>query len=128
VNARRRLAAAALLAVVPLVLSGCGGGPPDIETWTARWEEAKAFVPDLSAFADGPDERLCDEVLVELREVREDLVPAPDELLGITVDEWLRHAETIFFECPPETGPVVGFDAAYAELDRLEREVESLLP
>lgn len=126
-NVRRLAAVLALLAAVPMLLSACDAGPPDVASWTARWEEAKGLVPDLAAFDAGPDEALCDQVLVHLREAREDLVPAPDELLGVAVDDWLRHAETIFFECPPETGPVVGFPAAYAELDRLEREVESLL-
>lgn len=117
----------ALLLAAAVLLSACDGGAPDPDEWEAAWDQARQIVPPIEVFDEGPDEGRCDETLVRLRQVREELFPAPDDLLGGAADRWLQHAETIFFECPSETGPHVGFEAGYDELARLEREVEDLL-
>ncbi len=115
------------LLLAAVLLSACDGGAPDPGEWEAAWDGARRIVPPIEVFDEGLDEEECEDTLVRLRRVREELFPAPDDLLGQAADRWLQHAETIFFECPSETGPHVGFEAGYAELERLEREVEGLL-
>lgn len=55
------------------------------------------------------------------------LFPTPDPALDPVVEEWVRVAEDAFFECPPSSASIPDLASAYAELQRLEAEVEVVL-
>ena len=109
-----------------LLLASCGEPDrPTVGEWLPTWSAALETVPPPEAFADGPDEDLCETTLGELREFGADILPAPDAALDPAVRGWIETAEDLFFECPPNDGDVRGFPAAYAELDRFRSEVEA---
>ena len=116
-----------MAALVAATLTGCARQGPTMAEWRPRWETLRAQVPPVTAFASGPDAALCEQTLVILRESRDSVLPAPDEVIDAAVTDWLAHADTLFFECPPEEGELVGFEAAYRRLDSIAAEIESLL-
>jgi hypothetical protein len=87
----------------------------------------KAAIPaELTGGAD-PSRDTCSEVLAFLRSNRAELFPTPDLAIDDTVTDWVEIAEEAFFECPPTNTDVGSFPEAYAELLRLQGEIELVL-
>ncbi len=119
--ARRLLLVAA---VVALVAAACGDSRPSAAEWRAGWDSVSQAIPTRAAFVGGPDEELCADALVIVRDANDDVLPTPDDVLDGAVEAWLEQAREIFQECPPR-GAVEGFDDAYDRLDALRAEVEA---
>jgi hypothetical protein len=121
----RRLVAVALLV---LAVGACGRQErPTLGAWRATWERATAIVPSEDDVGATPDRELCESTLGELREVRPDLTPAPDEVVNAAVEEWITYAESVFFSCFEEVSGDDPVAAAYEQLDRLEGEVDAAI-
>ncbi len=109
-----------ILLLVGLTVAACTSNRPSVSEWESDWHAAVGLIPDESFLDDDPTEA-CQEVLVSLREQKETLFPAPDELVAASVRQWLEAAEGTFFDCPPADG----FSDAFARLDELEAEVDA---
>jgi hypothetical protein len=114
----------AVLIALVLGLAACGGARPTASAWSITWENTLNLVPEQSDLGEDPPKEQCETILASLREAQEDVIPTPDDLLDLTVNEWLLVAEGAFFECPPPEG---GFDGAYRKLSQLEAEVDAFL-
>ncbi len=114
-----------LLLPLLVALAACGAGAerPAIDDWADMWERARVAVPD-QAGAEALNREGCDVVLERLRNLRPELTPAPVSRLDDIVEEWLAVAEETFFECPPNKGERIGFEAAYRDLTAIEAEVD----
>ena len=118
---------AATLLVV-LLVSACGGDDrPAVGEWQPIWEGILADFPAAAELGDPPDRSICTESLGVLRTTSSDLYPTPDPAIESVVDEWVRVAEQILFECAPSTGGTPNLESEYAELARLEAEVAVVL-
>jgi len=116
-----------LIAVGVLVVA-CSGGRPAMSEWAERWNETVASLPDPADVASLEDPRpLCDEVVATIRTKSVELVPTPDAALDGPVDAWVRVAEEMFFECPPRSGEIQGFDEGYGELAQYQAEVTAVI-
>lgn len=121
--------AAALTVVTAAALVACGNNPdtgPSAEGWRQDWDAIVGLVPPRDALGTDP-EQLCSDTLGALRAARPELPPVPDPSLVGLVEDWFELAESTFFECPPDGGDIVGFDAAYDELARYEAGVDASL-
>lgn len=116
-----------VLLVVILILVACTPGRPDVSAWLPRWQAATQAMPPPPPPGSALDRATCDRTVASLRQVRDGLLPTPDDQLDITVDAWIRFAEDLFFECPIAGGPHAGWERGYAELERLESEVLAFL-
>jgi hypothetical protein len=116
-----------LVAAVALIASACATVRPSVEEWQPAWEDITAAIPPQAVVGENPPRALCNNVLASLREGQADLFPTPDLAIEDTVKEWVKVAEDAFFECPPDNDEIGSFAEAYAELLRLEREVELVL-
>lgn len=119
-----------VLLVTAVVLGACGDGAVSRDgpgNWRSDWDAVVGLVPPQNALGDDP-RQLCDATLGALRIARAELPDPPDASLVGPVEGWLELAEGTFFECPPDGGDVIGFDAAYAELARFEAEIDAALP
>lgn len=103
--------------------TGCSQARPTLEEWVPVWEHAVANLPTEEALSAGDTQGICEEALADMRIHQGALHPTPDEAIDETVTLWVEIAESIFFECPPDDG----FSAGFAELRRLEAEVEVVL-
>lgn len=123
---KRNTSKSLLLAVVlGLLLGSCGGGArPTASAWSITWDNTVALVPDEASLGEDPPKEQCETILASLRGAQEDVIPTPDDLLDVTVNEWLMVAEGAFFECPPSEG---GFEAAYKKMAQLESEVDAFV-
>lgn len=110
----------AVLALIAIVATGCGDASLDMDAWTERWRETASLLPDDP---DAFTPTVCEQALVQLREARSELVPAPTEELEVAVDRWIARAEEVVFDCPPPGG----FRTALEGLATLEAEVEAAL-
>lgn len=120
-----RLAVVLVLAVV--FVSGCGSDRPSVDDWQTTWDRISSSIPDEASIpADNP-QSVCGEALVFLRSNRSELHPTPDLAIDDVVTAWVEIAEDAFFECPPSNNQVSDFAAAYAEMRRLEAEIELVL-
>lgn len=122
--ARRALA---LVVAGVLVACGSGQGRPDPATWQARWDDVRALVPPADTFRPTPDGQACEDVLVDLREARPTLSPAPDEAVDEALTAWITVAESTFFECFDDEAGADDVDTAYGRLGQLEAEVDAAL-
>lgn len=114
----------ALVATV-FALAACGEpARPDLASWEPRWQMATATVEEVSDQPDVPSRQQCEGGLGELRELRPDSVPTPDELIDEAVDAWFGDAEHLLFTCPRQASE---FDRLHEELARRQAEVETLL-
>ncbi|MBY5162654.1 hypothetical protein [Salsipaludibacter albus] len=118
----------ALVLVASLAVLGCAGGSarPTVQDWVVTWTDAQSLVPRRASLEDPLDDERCSRVLVSLREVRDRLVPSPDELVDSAARAWLAQAEHMFFECfsaASSDRPAV----AYATLERLRHQVDEAL-
>lgn len=122
---RKIATVAALLAVF---LTSCGDGRPSSEEWRPDWQQVLAAVPDEASLV-GADSTvaICGETLAFLRSNRADLLPAPDLAIDDAVTRWFEIAEDAFFECPPHNNQAGSFAEAYAEMRRLEAEIDLVL-
>ena len=110
------------------LLTGCGGtSRPSVAEWQPAWEGIVGDVRSISATGQPPDHSTCNHVLGNLRSSRGQLFPTPDPAIDNTVTEWLRVAEHAMFECPTSTEEIPDMTDSYAELVRLEAEVEVVL-
>jgi hypothetical protein len=119
------------LVAAAVVLAGCGGDDrPSAATWRATWEQAQQIVPASDAL-DGPvAEAACQDALGELRTIREDLIPGPDQVVGEAATAWIDHAEQMFFDCFEDgsgDGSATVVADAYDELERYRDEVDAAL-
>ncbi len=111
-----------------LALLACGnGGRPSVAEWQPQWERVTATIPSPTELGDPPNVDVCRSVLGIIRSERETLFPTPDPALDPVVEEWVRVAEDAFFECPPSRAGIPDMAGAYAELRRLEAEVDVVL-
>lgn len=116
-----RTAATVVGVVIALVVAACAGSSPDIDAWAEQWRDIAGAVPDDP---DAYTPTSCEEFLVDLREARGELIPAPTAALEEAVDRWIAAAEELAFDCPPPGG----FEAGLDRLATLEDEVEAALP
>ncbi|MCL1599605.1 MAG: hypothetical protein M3094_10495 [Actinomycetia bacterium] len=117
----------ALLLAIGLVASACSTVRPTVAEWEPTWESITAAIPPQEVVGEAPPRALCNQVLASLREGQADLFPTPDIAIDDTVKDWVTIAEDAFFECPPDNDEIGSFSDAYAEMLRLEREVELVL-
>lgn len=115
------LAVAAIL--LALVLSACSENPPTVDEWLPQWNHAVDSVHSVDPAGSGLTQEECGRLLADLRIHQADLHPTPDEAIEETVRLWVEVAESVFFDCPPAGG----FSSGFAELERLEAEVEVVL-
>ena len=121
---RRRRVGLWVLVILAIGTSCGGGGRPPLAEWRTTWDTAVGSLPDRSSLSDTPDQELCSDILVSLREAEGEALPTPDAALDDPVRDWFALALDAFFECPPRTR-VAGFEAAYDELDAFQAEVEA---
>lgn len=116
-----------LLALVPLVLAGCdaAGNRPDESEWRTVWDQVRADIPDRSELDVADPLPVCQQTLGALRGHQPLLAPSPARAVDAAVEGWMEVADETFFECPPRSGELQGFDEAYQEMARFEREIET---
>lgn len=118
-KARAALAIALLLS---LLTGACTSTVrPELLAWEDTWATARAVVPTIEVLRGEDTSDVCNRALGRLRELREELLPTPDEVLDVTVDEWLGVAEGMLFECPPVNDP--DYSTSFATLSRIEAEI-----
>ena len=117
-----------LMALIVVAFSACGADRPAVDDWQASWERISEAIPDEAALSatDSP-QSICGETLVFLRANRADLLPTPDLAIDEVVTQWIEIAEYAFFECPPHSEQIEDFAKAYAEMSRLQAEIELVL-
>lgn len=113
--------------IAGLVLASCGETRPTVTAWEKEWTRILSIVPDQSSLGENPSQAICEEVLASLRSSKDALFPTPDSSIDETATLWFQTAEGAFFECPPGGGATGGFAGAYAELGRLQAEIEVVL-
>lgn len=117
-----------LALVLFLLLGACAEQTrPTVAEWQLNWRAVVASLPEQPAVDEQPEAALCNETLATLRTMRPDLSPTPDRAIDDAVQEWFQIAEDAFFECPPRSGPIGSFADSYAELLRLEAEIDLVL-
>ena len=84
--------------MLSVVACSGNGDRPSSTTWRDVWESRQALVPNAEAILDQGEE-LCGELIGVFRSDMPALLPAPTEALDAAVGDWIRHAETIVFEC-----------------------------
>jgi len=125
---RRFIPVLAIAALLLSILAACGGdNRPSFESWQPDWESLVSAFPTYDELSDPPDRAMCAEALTELRTFARSVSPTPDFSLDVPVREWVSIAESIAFECPPQSTTLPDLDYAYRELDRLEAEVDAVL-
>ena len=122
-----RHALALTLLALALLLASCSEPRPTVAEWEPAWERMKAAIPAELTGGEDPSRATCSEVLAFLRSNRAELLPTPDLAIDDTVTDWVELAEEAFFECPPTNTEVESFSEAYAELLRLQGEIELVL-
>jgi len=109
-------------AAIVLLLVACGGDRPSRADWMAEvWVPMRDAIPVPTE----ANEAACDEALGVVRDVSENLRPAPSTEIGDAADEWVRKGEALMFDCA--AGDVEDYDSRYAELLRAQNQVERLL-
>jgi hypothetical protein len=125
---RRFIPGFAIIGVLALALAACGGDDrPSFESWQPEWEALVSGFPTYEELGDPPDRAVCAETLSELRTSASTVSPTPDFSLDAPVRAWVSIAESIAFECPPQSTTLPDLDYAYRELDRIEAEVDAVL-
>lgn len=118
----------AVILIAALALVGCADGArPDRAEWQQHWDRVVEQVPDLADLEVEDPKPVCDAALSLVREERVYLIPAPELALDDPVDDWLNVADETYFECPPRSGDVQGFEEAYVLLDDYQAEIEAAL-
>lgn len=122
----RRLLATCSIVGLFLLASACGGDArPTWEVWDLSWATAQSSVPSAEALVASGEDGLCGAGLVQLRGIREQLIPTPEPVLDESMSEWLETAESALFACPP-----IGDDdysEFFGELDQLEGAIASII-
>ena len=117
-----------VIVALALLSSACANqSRPSVPDWLSSWETAAGALPPLGALEQDPAPEICNQTLASLRELRPTVTNTPDMVVDGAVQEWFQIAEGAFFECPPRSEALAGFADAYAELGRLEREIEAAL-
>jgi len=117
-----------VVAVLALILVGCGReARPELAEWETHWNRVVSQVPTIDDLDVDDPKPLCDQALALVREERVYLIPTPELSLDDPVDDWLNVADETFFECPPRSGDIQGFDEAYLLLDDYLAEVQAAL-
>lgn len=88
-------------------------------------DEIWAPMRDAIPTPDAATEAGCDGALGVVRELSENLRPAPLVELGDAADQWVRKAEALMFDCA--VGDVETYPTRYEELSRLREQVEAFL-
>lgn len=111
-----------LTAIGVLLLAGaCGDDRPSDAEWRAVWDEERDALPAADALLTGGEE-LCGDLLGRLRVDLPALLPTPTEALDDAVEAWIRHAESIAFDCPDDRDDL---DERLDELDVLAAEIDA---
>jgi hypothetical protein len=122
----RRILAIGLL--LSLIVVSCGGSDrPTVEEWRPVWTSYVAEVPTRAELGDPPDRTVCSTALGVLRERSGEVTPTPDQAIDGVVSEWISVAEDLLFECPPSSTKIPDLEFAYAELFRLQSEIDVVL-
>jgi hypothetical protein len=125
---RRWLQVFVLFMVLPIALGACGNRErPSVSDWRPTWDAIVDRLPSSSELGSPPDQEVCSRALGELRSLSPDLIPTPDLAVEQAVQEWVRVAEEMMFECPPSSDRIPDLESGYAELDRFEAEVDVVL-
>ena len=116
------------VALLLTVVSACGSNRPAVDDWQSSWVQISASIPgEASLAASDSVQTVCADTLVFLRSNRSELFPTPDLAIDGVVTAWIEIAEDAFFECPPSSEQIGDFAEAYAEMSRLEAEIELVL-
>ena len=128
-NRHLRFRSSVRLALVLLLLLGACAEQtrPPVGEWQPKWRAVLASIPEQPVVDEQPEAALCNDTLATLRTMRPGLSPTPDRAIDDAVQEWFQIAEDAFFECPPRSGPIGSFAESYAELLRLEAEIDLVL-
>lgn len=118
---------AVLTLTAALAIAACGDGRPTAADWQPTWLRLTEAIPVEAALAGDDAATICSDTLAFLRGNRADLLPSPDLAIDDAVTTWFEIAEDAFFECPPSNEQIGSFAEAYAELNRLEAEVDVVL-
>lgn len=126
--------------LVATAAAGCGtivdtsSGDADGEVaetvadWTDEWDDARDIVPPRDEWDEElPDEDDCEDILVDLREQKVAVFPAPDQALATTAEDWFETADSGFFECFGDGDRADELDRVYDELAQLAAEVDVAL-
>lgn len=117
-----------ILIVIAFGLVACSGqSRPSRAEWRQHWDRVVERVPTLDDLDVDDSKAQCVEALALVREERVYLIPAPEVALDDPVDDWLNVADETFFECPPRSGEIRGFEQAYVLLDDYVAEVQAIL-
>lgn len=116
-----------VVVLAALALVGCGNDRPSSEDWQPDWQRIVDAVPELAVLEGSDTTTVCGDTLAFLRGNRADLLPAPDLAIDDAVTIWFEIAEDAFFDCPPQNEQVGSFAEAYAEMSRLEAEIDVVL-
>lgn len=106
-----------------LGLSACSGGRPTFAEWLPFWTHTIGSIPGEDFVSSDTSQEVCEQTLADLRIHQGSLLPTPDEAIDATVRDWIDVAEQVFFECPP----IGGFSDSFAELRRLEAEIDVVI-
>lgn len=118
---------AAVTLLAALLVACASPTSPDLRTWTATWDRARDVIPAQSQLDLPVEHEACSAVLGALREIRPELLPAPDPVITNTAAAWHEHAEHVFFTCFDRTTDPARVEDAYDELRRLEAEVRTAI-
>ncbi len=119
-------ASAAALVWAILFLATCGPPQrPRAAEWQMAWAEARALVPEASAFA-GPDAvDVCEGLLASMRKASLKMLPTPNAALDHTVQDWIDVAEGLGYACPRRKEHEAAFATAMKELATLDAEIQA---
>jgi hypothetical protein len=106
-----------------LFLAACSDDRPTLAEWEEDWIRVSSGIPTEAEVTADTTRASCEAglSLVQVNRVR--LLSTPDPAIDDTVHDWVELARTIYFDCPPPDG----FPEAFATLDRLEAEIETVL-
>lgn len=117
-----------VMATIMLVTTtACGNARPTADEWVPLWTEMLSAIPSLERLTAADPKPSCDEALAAVRDGQSSLKPTPDRAIDDAVNRWVSVAESTFFQCPPETEDLAGFEGAFEELTRLEAEINTVL-
>jgi len=107
--------------VVVVVACTTGQQPTSSEWLTEVWEPTRALLP----LPDDVTTKGCENALVELRDRARTVGTTPSSEIAEAVDNWLRTAETLMFDCAAALEDL-DYRRRYENLDVLAQEVEDL--
>jgi hypothetical protein len=118
-----RIAAAVAIVAGFTIATPLWGTPrPDPGRWYADFA---ALAERVSDAGNSPGHEVCQQMLADLREAAEALLPSPNQALDGTVVEWIETAENTFFECAPVAPSASGHQPRLVDLELLTAEIDA---